>query len=33
MTRGKEVEVVGSREAKVDLREKVAYLTILCKTI
>ena len=31
MNKDKEVEVVDSREAEVDLMEKVANLTILCK--
>ena len=31
MNKDKEVEVVDSREAEVDLMEKVADLTILCK--
>ena len=32
MNKDKEVEVVDSREAEVDLMEKVVDLTVLCKT-
>ena len=31
MNKDKEVEVVDSEEAKVDLMEKVANLTVLCR--
>ena len=31
MNKDKEVEVVDSREAKVNLMEKVGYLKIICK--
>ena len=31
MNKGKEVEVIDSREAEVDLMEKVVDLTVLCR--